>query len=124
MSLDVETNAVAASPRQARARGRLRPRLRRVLSAIASRFSSSLTRRILVLNLGGLVALLVGYVIFALSLPREEPQLSETAEGIVALTGGSDRVFDAGDLLARGKPLDVLQGSAGAVCPLLSSQRC
>ncbi|MFM2443038.1 MAG: hypothetical protein RJB09_224 [Pseudomonadota bacterium] len=62
MSLDVETNAVAASPRQARARGRLRPRLRRVLSAIASRFSSSLTRRILVLNLGGLVALLVGFL--------------------------------------------------------------
>ena len=62
MSVDVETNAVAASPRQARARGRLRLRLRRVLSAIASRFSSSLTRRILVLNLGGLVALLVGFL--------------------------------------------------------------
>src|SRR5271167_1100156 len=37
-------------------------RSRAVSRAIGSRFSSSLTRRIVVLNLGGLVALLVGFL--------------------------------------------------------------
>ena len=44
-----------------------------------------------------------GYVWFALSLARDEPQLSVKAEGVVALTGGSDRVLDAAELLARGQ---------------------
>src|SRR5271155_4152316 len=37
-------------------------RLRAIQHAFALRFSSSLTRRIVVLNLGGLVALLVGFL--------------------------------------------------------------
>src|ERR1039458_1978736 len=37
-------------------------RSRAIARAIGSRFSSSLTRRIVVLNLGGLVALLVGFL--------------------------------------------------------------
>lgn len=41
---------------------RRRVGLRRFLRAIGARFSSSLTRRILVLNLGGLVALLIGFL--------------------------------------------------------------
>src|SRR5487761_533701 len=36
--------------------------LRRLSRAIGARFASSLTRRIIVLNLGGLVALLVGFL--------------------------------------------------------------
>lgn len=43
-----------------------------------------------------------GYVWFALSLARVEPVLSIKAEGVVALTGGSDRVIEAAELLARG----------------------
>jgi two-component system sensor histidine kinase ChvG len=63
MSVEVETESGAsAHVREERAHKRRRVRLRRFLSAIASRFSSSLTRRILVLNLGGLVALLVGFL--------------------------------------------------------------
>jgi two-component system, OmpR family, sensor histidine kinase ChvG len=41
---------------------RLLRRVRAILQAVAMRFSSSLTRRIVVLNLGGLVALLVGFL--------------------------------------------------------------
>ena len=43
-----------------------------------------------------------GFVAFAVSLAREEPVLAAQAEGVVALTGGSDRVLDAAELLARG----------------------
>ena len=43
-------------------RQRLRAVIRRSLRAISSRAASSLTRRIVVLNLGGLVALLVGFL--------------------------------------------------------------
>lgn len=47
--------------------------------------------------------LLLGYVSFALSLSREEPVIALRAEGVVALTGGSDRVLGAAILLARGQ---------------------
>lgn len=44
-----------------------------------------------------------GYVWFALSLSREEPKLDVKAEGVVVFTGGSDRVLEAAELLARGQ---------------------
>ena len=44
-----------------------------------------------------------GYAWFALSLARTETRLSVKAEGVVALTGGSDRVREASELLARGQ---------------------
>ncbi len=63
MSVDVETGPLApARPREEVAGKRRRARLRRFFAVLGSRFSSSLTRRILVLNLGGLVALLVGFL--------------------------------------------------------------
>jgi two-component system, OmpR family, sensor histidine kinase ChvG len=53
----------AVSPVPVRARGaRLRLRARLVWRATVSRFSSSLTRRIVVLNLGGLLVLVVGFL--------------------------------------------------------------
>ena len=48
-------------------------------------------------------ALLAGFVGFARSLEQEETTLIVQAEGVVALTGGSDRVLDAAGLLARGQ---------------------
>ncbi|RTL81479.1 MAG: YdcF family protein [Hyphomicrobiales bacterium] len=51
----------------------------------------------------GALAFALGYVWFALSLARVEPNLSVKAEGVVALTGGSDRVLEAAELLARGQ---------------------
>lgn len=44
-----------------------------------------------------------GFVIFAISLARQEPSLMVKTEGIVAFTGGSDRVIDAAAILARGQ---------------------
>jgi two-component system sensor histidine kinase ChvG len=51
-----------AALRAKRMRRSLSTRLRGFLRALSSRFSSSLTRRIVVLNLGGLVALLIGFL--------------------------------------------------------------
>jgi len=50
-----------------------------------------------------LSAFVAGFFAFALSLPREERRIAEDAEGVVALTGGSDRVLEAAELLARGQ---------------------
>lgn len=55
----------------------------------------------LVVALAG-VGFSLGYAGFALSLAREETELDVQAEGVVALTGGSDRVVEAAELLARG----------------------
>jgi uncharacterized SAM-binding protein YcdF (DUF218 family) len=51
----------------------------------------------------GCMLFAAGYVWFALSLARLEPRLTVKAEGIVVFTGGSDRVLDAAELLARGQ---------------------
>ncbi len=48
-------------------------------------------------------ALIAGFVGFATSLERAETKLSTQVEGVVALTGGSDRVLEAAELLARGQ---------------------
>jgi uncharacterized SAM-binding protein YcdF (DUF218 family) len=48
-------------------------------------------------------ALAAGFVGFATSLERNETTLFVQAEGVVALTGGSDRVVEAAGLLARGQ---------------------
>ncbi len=59
--IDFERTQEAAR-RAKRMRRGLSARLRGILRGVSSRFSSSLTRRIVVLNLGGLVALLVGFL--------------------------------------------------------------
>jgi two-component system sensor histidine kinase ChvG len=51
-----------AARRAKRVQRTLAYRLRSFMRALSSRFSSSLTRRIVVLNLGGLVALLIGFL--------------------------------------------------------------
>jgi len=50
-----------------------------------------------------LSAMLAGFVGFANSLAREERVLEVEAEGVVALTGGSDRIVEAAEFLARGQ---------------------
>ena len=45
----------------------------------------------------------VGFFAFALTLERVETTIRASAEGVVALTGGSDRVLEAAELLARGQ---------------------
>ena len=48
-------------------------------------------------------ALIAGFFGFAFSLQRVEHMIEAEAEGVVALTGGSDRVLEAAGLLARGQ---------------------
>ena len=50
-----------------------------------------------------LSALVAGFIGFALSLERAETTLTVQADGVVVLTGGSDRVVEAAELLARGQ---------------------
>lgn len=52
--------------------------------------------------LSGLV-MLAGFFVFVGSLDRAEEPTPGRADGIVALTGGSDRIADAMELLARGR---------------------
>ena len=58
----IPADAISAAPPRGAAAPRVLRRLRRFGRAVASRASSSLTRRIVVLNLAGLVALLVGFL--------------------------------------------------------------
>ena len=60
--MTAETQQTLVAGRSRRVRRGLVRRLRRLTRAISSRFSSTLTRRIVVLNLGGLVALAVGFL--------------------------------------------------------------
>ena len=61
MTTNIDDTSSATAP--ARPQGwRAGARVRLLSRAVASRFSSSLTRRIVVLNLGGLVALLIGFL--------------------------------------------------------------
>ena len=48
------------------------------------------------------LALFVGFLVFVDSLERSERPPKTRADGIVALTGGSQRIGDAIDLLAQG----------------------
>lgn len=48
-------------------------------------------------------ALVAGFFVFVASIERSEPVLQRHAEGVVALTGGADRISDALDLLATGQ---------------------
>ncbi len=67
MSLEAQESAnfdrlLAVARRTRRVRRNIAYRIRSLMRSFSSRFSSSLTRRIVVLNLGGLVALLVGFL--------------------------------------------------------------
>jgi uncharacterized SAM-binding protein YcdF (DUF218 family) len=59
----------------------------------------------LILCLAGFLvsAFVAGFIGFALSLERAEPVLTVQADGVVVLTGGSDRIQEAAELLARGQ---------------------
>lgn len=50
-----------------------------------------------------LVVVPVGFLSFAKNVAQSERNLSENADGIVVLTGGSSRINDAMELLAAGK---------------------
>lgn len=87
----------AALPRAAASRPRS-PALRRERPAGLGRTLQG----VIGLSACGAAALLGGFLVFAAHLARDERVPVERADGIVALTGGSQRIGDAIDLLANG----------------------
>lgn len=67
------------------------------------RIGRAIARIVVAILGGGLFLFAAGYVWFALSLARAEPQLTVKAEGVVVFTGGSDRVLEAAGLFAHGQ---------------------
>ena len=51
---------------------------------------------------GVVAALAIGFVVFVTEVQTEEPALAGKADGMIALTGGAERITDAVDLFARG----------------------
>lgn len=51
---------------------------------------------------GGVAAFGIGFVVFASNVQTEELPIARHAEGMIALTGGAERITDAVDLFARG----------------------
>jgi len=51
----------------------------------------------------GLIGLAAGFVFFVNIIDNEEPKALPSAEGVVALTGGSERVSEAVELLSKGR---------------------
>lgn len=60
-------------------------------------------RLILLASLVAAAALGAGFFAFASALPRAEPKIAQSVDGIVVLTGGASRIVDAVDLLAAGR---------------------
>ena len=69
-----------------------RPHIRGRIALWASGFGAAI----------GTLALLAGFLIFVGTLDRHERAPTDRADGIVALTGGAQRIGDAIDLLAAG----------------------
>lgn len=63
MSTEAHGDPISVSVGARWRRSRARLRARAVWRAIVSRFSSSLTRRIVVLNIGGLLILVIGFLL-------------------------------------------------------------
>jgi uncharacterized SAM-binding protein YcdF (DUF218 family) len=61
------------------------------------------SRRSAILVAAGVLALGIGFVRYISLVPMDEIPLQQKADGIVALTGGPDRIGDAAELLAAGR---------------------
>jgi uncharacterized SAM-binding protein YcdF (DUF218 family) len=70
---------------------------------ILARLSRVFSRLVTACFAVALVALPIGFLYFAKQVAQSERQISESADGIVVLTGGSSRINDAMELLAAGK---------------------
>jgi uncharacterized SAM-binding protein YcdF (DUF218 family) len=71
-------------------------------SARAGRLLRAALLGVAVSSMTAVLALAIGFFVFVESLERLERRPAERADGIVALTGGAQRIGDAIDLLAQG----------------------
>ena len=87
MSSEVDSEPILATAGSPWRRSRVRSRLRFIGRALLSGFSSSLTRRIVVLNLGGLLVLVGGFLLlnqFRADIIAARTQSLKTQAGIIA----------------------------------------
>ena len=87
MSTEAHSDPISASAGARWRRSRARLRARALWRAIVSRFSSSLTRRIVFLNLGGLLVLVIGFLLlnqFRADIIDARTQSLKTQAGIIA----------------------------------------
>ncbi len=87
MSTEAHSDPIIASAGARWRKSRARLRARAFWRAIVSRFSSSLTRRIVVLNLGGLLVLVIGFLLlnqFRADIIDARTQSLKTQAGIIA----------------------------------------
>ena len=68
----------------------------------SSRLSSRLWGTLIIISACFLAVFIAGFVAFTMSLSSKEALSSQKADAIIALTGGSDRISDAVELLASG----------------------
>ncbi len=87
MSTEAHSDPISVSAGARWRRSRVRLRARAVWRAVVSRFSSSLTRRIVFLNLGGLLVLVIGFLLlnqFRADIIDARTQSLKTQAGIIA----------------------------------------
>jgi uncharacterized SAM-binding protein YcdF (DUF218 family) len=68
-----------------------------------TRLVGGLLRLAVAVGLGAAATLAAGFWMFVAHIERDEPEPRATADAIVVLTGGSDRIPDAVQLLAEGR---------------------
>src|SRR6202050_4164143 len=117
MSSEAHREAISTSAGARWRRSRWRLRLRSLRRAVEARFSSSLTRRIVTLNLGGLVVLVVGFLLLsqfrADIIEARTQSLTTQANIIAAATAASAAVYNDVGL----DPEKLLQNGPGETPP-------
>ena len=121
MSADVSREHVQTDTPQRTWRQWLRSRGRLVWRSLTSRFSSSLTRRIVVLNLGGLVVLMIGFLLLnqfrADIIAAREQSLTTQADIIAAAVAASAGVDTDAITIDPDKLLQLAPGQSAAPSP-------
>jgi len=86
------------NPETNRVRNGTEPKIRSIHRIL--RWASRIGGSFMGIALGAAVVFLGGFLIFASGIPRDQLPPKRPADGIVTLTGGASRIFDAVELLA------------------------
>jgi two-component system sensor histidine kinase ChvG len=118
MSTEAHSDPILASAAARWRKSRARVRARLVWRAVVSPFSSSLTRRIVVLNLGGLVVLVIGFLLlnqFRADIIAARTQSLTTQGGIIAAAIAASAALDTDTITVD--PEKLLQLAPGETAP-------
>lgn len=96
------TEAMEPAPARAAGRAAVPSARKRTRAPFFPRWIRWTTKAVALLTLGAVSAFAAGFVMFAIKVSAMEPEPTIGADGIVVLTGGSERVSGALDLLSEG----------------------